>query len=97
MSEIRYPPSPVFKSAQVLMIIRVYALYSRSRPILILLVVLMLIAIVIAAVRVTLPFSDRLMAFRRTVGCIVVSTHYYGCGLQLGQHVTVPAQSIFVV
>ena len=79
------------------MIIRVYALYSQSRPILILLVVLMLIAVVIAAVGVTLPFSDQLMAFRRAVGCIVVSTHYFGCGLQLGQHVTVPAQSIFVV
>ena len=44
------------KAPQVLMIIRVYALYSQSRPILISLVALLLITIVIAAVRVTLAF-----------------------------------------
>ena len=51
------------------MIIRVYAIYSRSRPILIFLLALTLIAIIVATVRMALAFlSDRLMAFRRTVG-----------------------------
>ncbi|KIM66549.1 hypothetical protein SCLCIDRAFT_1211312 [Scleroderma citrinum Foug A] len=53
----------------MLMIIRVYAIYSQSRPILIFLLALTLIAIIVATVRVALAFlSDRLMAFRRTVG-----------------------------
>ena len=71
------------------MIIRVYAIYGQSRPILILLIALTLIVIVIAAVHVALALlSDRLMTFRRTVG-------YLGCKFWPRQNPRVPTQSIF--